>query len=99
MSDSARDIRRDHLGGAGRIIRAACLVIAVLSVVVLVAPGLYLLGLWVVLSGFREVLGGFRLGPPSPPTATEIANEARNAAELAGMFRQSVTMIGIGVVV
>ena len=97
MSDGVRDVPRDHLGVAGRIIRAACLLIAILSGVLLVAPGLYWLGLWVVLSGFREVMRNFRLGPPSPPTATEIANEARNAAEMAGMFRQSVAMIGMGV--
>jgi hypothetical protein len=79
-----------------RAIRVACASLAILAGVFLVAPGLYLLGLSVLLGGVLDVFSGIRFGPPTP---SDVANDARNAAEVAGMSREAIGLIGLGVVI
>src|SRR5689334_2645392 len=80
----------------GRVIRVACAILAILSAALLVAPGLYILGISALLGVFHDVTGRIRSGPPTP---LELANDARNAADLTAMYRQSIAMIGLGAVV
>jgi hypothetical protein len=96
MSEPLKAVPSGRSTWTRRLIRWACAILAILAAVFLVAPGIYLLGISLLLDGFLNVTSGIRVGPPSPPTPLERANDARNAAELAGMSREAIAMIGIG---
>jgi hypothetical protein len=96
MNDQGKVVPR---GGSIEIwcaLRVACVILAILAGAFLVAPGLYLLGLSVLLGGVLDVFRGIRFGPPTP---SDVANDARNAVEVAGMSREAIGLLGLGVVI
>lgn len=78
----------------------ACTALALLAAAWLLAWGLFLLGSSALVGGFLDATRGLTFWPatPRPATPLELANDARNAAELAGMYREGITMTAAGVV-
>jgi hypothetical protein len=96
MNNQGKVVPRGGSIWTRRVIPVACATLAILAAVLLVAPGLYFLGVAALLYGFLNLSSGIRFGPP---TASDLANDARNAAELAGMYREAIVMIGLGAVI
>jgi hypothetical protein len=78
----------------------ACAALAILAAAWLLVESLFVLGVSVLVGGFLDATRGLMFWPstPRPPTPSELANDARNAAETARGYREGITMIGTGAV-